>query len=119
MFVIKYNSQPSDVSARVDSCSVLTPYGEKYCESTKDKLGNYCVFDNLRNKCMKSTEANQNIKCEEINANTNQEFETNCNSLRNPDGTQKCTYRGINDNGKTHNYCYDEKLKQQFTKYML
>lgn len=100
-------NNPSDISARVDSCSVLTPYGEKYCEATKDKFGDSCVFDHVRNKCMRNHEASQSVKCEDINAHSADSFETKCNSLQNPDGSQKCTYKGIVNNGKTYNYCYD------------
>ena len=99
---------PLDISARVDSCSVVTPYGEKYCESTKDKNGNSCVFDNVRNKCVKENERNTPVQCHEVNSNSATNFEQKCNSLENPDGSQKCTYKGITHNGKTHNFCYDK-----------
>lgn len=99
--------KPLDISAKVDSCSVITPYGKKYCEATKDKYGNMCVFDNVRNKCMTQNQKIKPIECGEINANTTVSFEQKCNTLQNQDGTQKCFYKRITNGGKTHNFCYD------------
>ena len=48
------------------------------------------------------------LECQHIGGNTPYDFKNNCQSLKNEDNTSKCTYKKIDKNNKTYNYCYDK-----------
>lgn len=105
----KYDGNtPSNASANVNSCGILSQYGKKYCESTKDNNNIYCKYDDKRNKCVSLSDSNKSLECNEVGGNTPDDFKNNCQSLKNEDNTSKCTYKKITKKDKTYNYCYDK-----------
>lgn len=102
------HDNPPDNSVKVDSCHILSQYGQKICEATQENNGNFCVFDKIRNKCLSNNSKNKPIECHEINNDSQTEFQTNCESLKNDDDSPKCTYKNITKGDKSYNYCYDK-----------
>lgn len=110
----KYNGNiPSNTNANVNSCGILSQYGKKYCESTKDNNDVYCKYDDKRNKCISLSESNEPLECHQIGGDTPDDFKNNCQSLKNEGNTSKCTYKKITKNDKTYNYCYDKNQKKR------
>lgn len=75
----------------IDDCNSISAYGKAYCEITIDKDETVCKYQDKTHKCSNKSVDDNDIKCEDI-AGDDEEFKTNCDSLTNGGGSEKCDY---------------------------